>query len=114
MGVSSSSNVKQGIPPARPGLYDQQSFLHKVIPFFTRFVTGQKSARGQYLTATFANANTPTNFSIALGHIPDKFIIVGAYVDGTVFASATNRAAWTTTTIVLQTAVPGQYALWVG
>lgn len=113
--MSTVGSASGGGPPSRPDVFDLQGFARRFIPFITMFVSGQKAgARGQYLTANFVNTNTPTTFTIALGHIPDKFIIVGAYVDGTVFASATNRAAWTSTSIVLQTAVAGQYALWVG
>ena len=103
--------VKQPSPPGRPGLYDLQGYIRKLVPFASTFITGQRSGRGQWLTATFAGANTNTTFTLALGHVPGGFVEYNKTVGGTVFAPST--AAWTANSITLQATVAGTYLLWV-
>ena len=101
-------------PVGRPGIFDTQSFLRKFIPFSSRFQSATKSGMGYDLLAVFGNANTPTSFAIALGQIPSRYVQQGATVGGVVFASTTNIAAWTATSITLQATVAGTYRLWLG
>lgn len=67
---------------------------------------------GYDLIATFANANTPTAFVIALGQIPSRYVQQFGTVGGVVFSPST--AAWAPNSITLQASVAGTYHLWVG
>lgn len=103
--------MQQGGPPGRAPVFDIQAFVRKFIPFTANYLSGQKNGHGQDITATFANANTNTTFTIALGGIPSRFIQQGSTVGGVVFAPS--QAAWTSNRIVLQATVAGTYQIFV-
>lgn len=111
MTQTSQPPIGSSSPVGRPGVFDVQGFIRKYIPFSSRFLGNQKSGMGEYLSATFANANANTAFTIAVGRIPSVFVQLGATVGGIVFAPST--AAWTPNSITLQATVAGTYRLWV-
>jgi len=99
-------------PPGRGNVFDVQGFVRKYVPFSSRFLNNTKSGLGYDLVATFANANTPTAFTIALGQIPSRYVQQFSTVGGVVFSPST--AAWTPNSVTLEATVAGTYHVWVG
>ena len=90
-------------------------FVRKLIPFSHRpWRSGQKDGPGQQLTAVFANANTDTSFTLALGHIPQVYVVEQASVGGVVYNGSNQGTDWSGVKIVLRATVAGSYRLWVG
>lgn len=95
--------------PGRPTLTDIQSFARRYIPFSKRFVANDKDGRGQYITAVFANANTDTSFVIAVGYVPDGYVVEQASVGGVVYNGSNQGTDWTPKKIVLRATIAGTY-----
>ena len=101
-------------PPGAPAAFDLNSWIRKVIPFTGRFIAGEKSGLGFWLTATFAAPNSDTTFIISNGMIPNiGYVVVQASAGGIVYNGSNQGSDWTANSIVLRATAAGTYKMWL-
>ena len=113
MTQSAAPPAPQGGPPGRPNVQDILGFVRRYIPLSTRFLSGQKSGMGQYVTATFTLTNTDTSFTLALGHIPSGYVITRKSSQGQLIDGSNGGSDWTPNKIVLRSTTATTYHLYV-